>query len=213
MRGPGPARAARARRLLIARGFLGQVGADRRRKHVERKTVAAAVSSRPGLAPFILVIRAALFTSEAARFTLSAWTTLTAILAFTSFRPLFALLGLKHFAVAGLDEIIIALIFVIIITMATRILLLEARSAFAEDTEIMIRELKIIFGLDAVACELGVARHALVFLKELRGIAALAIVLAVSRLSAEILTPLPPTTAPAAALTIVDQASILSSSR
>ena len=69
----------------------------------------------------------------------------------------------------------------------------------------MIRELEIIFGLDAVARELGVARHALVFLEQLGGIAALAIVLAVSRLSAEILTPLSPTTAPAAALSIVDQ--------
>ena len=71
----------------------------------------------------------------------------------------------------------------------------------------MVRELKIIFGLDAVARELGIARHAFVFLEQLGGIAALAIVLPVARLSAaEVASPaLPTTTASAAALTIVDQ--------
>jgi hypothetical protein len=69
----------------------------------------------------------------------------------------------------------------------------------------VVSELEIIFGLDAVAGELGVTRHALVFLEELGGIAALAIVLPVPRLSTEVLTPLSPTAAPAAALTIVDQ--------
>jgi hypothetical protein len=69
----------------------------------------------------------------------------------------------------------------------------------------MVRVLEIIFGLDAVARELGVARHALVFLEELRGIATLAIILPVPRLSAEVLAPLSPTAAPAAALSIVDQ--------
>jgi hypothetical protein len=52
---------------------------------------------------------------------------------------------------------------------------------------------------------LRVARHALVFFKKLSGIAALAIVLPVPRLSAEVLAPLSPTTAPAAALSIIDQ--------
>jgi len=37
----------------------------------------------------------------------------------------------------------------------------------------MVRELQIIFGLDAIPRELRVARHALVFLEQLRGIAAL----------------------------------------
>jgi hypothetical protein len=73
----------------------------------------------------------------------------------------------------------------------------------------MVRELEIIFGLHPVARELGVARHALVFLEQLGGIAALAIVLAVPRLSAEVLPPLTPTTAPAAALSIVDQVYVL----
>ena len=69
----------------------------------------------------------------------------------------------------------------------------------------MIRELEIIFGLDAVARELRIARHALVFFEQLGGVAALAIVLPVARLSAEVLAPLSPAAAPAAALSIIDQ--------
>jgi len=69
----------------------------------------------------------------------------------------------------------------------------------------VIRELQKIFGLNAVAGELGVSRHALVFFQQLGGVAALAIVLAVARLSAEVLPPLPTTAAPAAALSIIDQ--------
>ena len=73
----------------------------------------------------------------------------------------------------------------------------------------MVGELKIIFGLDPIARELRIARHALVFFEQLGGVAALAIVLAVSRLSTEILPPLAPTAAPAAALSIVDQIYVL----
>jgi hypothetical protein len=70
----------------------------------------------------------------------------------------------------------------------------------------MVRILQVIFGLHAVARELGIARHALVFFEQLGGIAALAIVLAVPRLSAKVPSaPLSPTTAPAAALSIIDQ--------
>jgi hypothetical protein len=69
----------------------------------------------------------------------------------------------------------------------------------------MVCELQKIFGLDAVACKLRIARHALVFLEQLGGVSALAIVLPVARLSAEILSPLSPAAAPAATLTIIDQ--------
>jgi hypothetical protein len=69
----------------------------------------------------------------------------------------------------------------------------------------VIRELQIIFGLDTVARKLCVARHALVLFEQLGGIAALAIILAVARLSAEVPASLPSTAAPAAALTIIDQ--------
>ena len=44
----------------------------------------------------------------------------------------------------------------------------------------MVRELQVIFGLDAVAGELRIARHALVLLEQLGGIAALPIVLAIT---------------------------------
>jgi hypothetical protein len=70
----------------------------------------------------------------------------------------------------------------------------------------MVRELEIIFGLDAVASELRVTGHALVLFEQLGGIPALAIVLPVARLAAtEVLTPPLSATAPAAALTIIDQ--------
>jgi hypothetical protein len=62
--------------------------------------------------------------------------------------------------------------------------------------------------LHTVARELGVARHAFVFFEQLGGIAPLAIVLPVARLSAaaEVSSPaLPATAAPAAALSIIDQ--------
>jgi hypothetical protein len=86
-------------------------------------------------------------------------------------------------------------------------LLFEAGAAFAEDAVIMVRVLQIIFGLDAVATELRIARHALVFFQELRGIATLAIVLAVAiRPSTEVLGPLAPAAATAATLlSIIDQ--------
>jgi hypothetical protein len=69
----------------------------------------------------------------------------------------------------------------------------------------MLRELQIIFGLHSVARELGIARHALVLLEELGGVAALASVLPVTARSTGILAPLSAAAAPAAALTIVDQ--------
>jgi hypothetical protein len=72
----------------------------------------------------------------------------------------------------------------------------------------MVGVLQVIFGLHAVAAELRVARHALVFFQELRRIAALAVVLAIAvRPTAEILWSLAPTAATAATLSIIDQIS------
>ena len=69
----------------------------------------------------------------------------------------------------------------------------------------MVGELEIIFALDAVSGELRIARQALVLLEQLRRVAALPVVLAVaSGLSAEVLPPLSPTTAPAAAVSLID---------
>ena len=64
------------------------------------------------------------------------------------------IVGSDHFA---------AVIFVIVLTRAALILLLEARPTVLEHAEIMIRKLKVIFGLDAVTGKLRVARQGLVF--------------------------------------------------
>jgi hypothetical protein len=66
----------------------------------------------------------------------------------------------------------------------------------------MVRELKVIFALYPVAGELRVARHVLVFFEQLSRVSTLAIVLPVAP---EVLAPLAPAAAPAAALSIVDQ--------
>jgi hypothetical protein len=73
----------------------------------------------------------------------------------------------------------------------------------------VVGELEVIFGLDAIARELRVARHALVFFEQLGGVAALAVVLPIAALAAEVLAPLSPAAATAAALTIVDQIPVL----
>ena len=70
----------------------------------------------------------------------------------------------------------------------------------------MVRELEKIFGLDAIALHLCVAGERLVFLQELGGIAARAIVLAVAGVRAWFGERGPAAAAaPAATLTIVDQ--------
>jgi len=80
---------------------------------------------------------------------------------------------------AGLHRLV--LIFILVgEVVALAALLFEARAAFVQDAEIMIRELKVIFGLDTITGELGVARQRLVFLVKLGCVAALAIVLAVA---------------------------------
>ena len=108
----------------------------------------------------------------------------------------------------SVHHLVVALILVeVVVALATRMLFLEAGAALAEHTEIMVCELQIIFALDAVACELRIARHALVFFKQLRRIAALPVILAITApgLSSEVRSPLTSTPAPAAALTIIDQ--------
>jgi hypothetical protein len=144
-----------------------------------------------------------------ARTPVAAIETVTAILPLLSLRTFLMLLALVAIATVtvSIDEFSMAFV-VLAIVAVLRTLILEAGAAFAEHSEIVIRILQIIFGLHAVARELRVARHALIFLQELGGIAALAIVLAVARLSTEVPTStLSPTTAPAAALSIVDQMS------
>jgi hypothetical protein len=135
-----------------------------------------------------------------------------ALAAVLPLRPLLALVALGRFAV-GFDQIVITLVLVGPVA-ALAPLLLEARTAFAEHTEIMVGILQIIFGLNPVARELRIARQAFVLFEQLSRIAALAIVLAIARLStaaataaaAKVLAPLSTAAAPAAALlSIVDQ--------
>jgi hypothetical protein len=164
------------------------------------------------------VARSALFAAEAALFAVAAVRTRTAVLpivaafALLSRLALLALVALlpivARLVFTGVGELLVALVIVEVLA-ALAALVLEARAAFAQHAEIMVCELQIIFGLDPVARELRIARHALVLLEQLSGIAALAIVLPVARLSAEIRSPLAPTAAPAAALSIVDQVYVL----
>ncbi len=92
------------------------------------------------------------------------------------------------------------------------VLLLETAAAFGVDAEIMIRELQIIFGVDAVALALRVGRKRLVFFEQLGGIAARAIVdpVAVPGVGIAATLALSTPTATAAGLTIIiDQSPVV----
>ena len=78
---------------------------------------------------------------------------------------------------AGRLFVTIAIFF---ITRAALILFFEPRTPILEHAEIMIGELQIIFGLNAIPGELHVARQCLIFLEQLGGITALAIVLTIA---------------------------------
>jgi hypothetical protein len=98
----------------------------------------------------------------------------------------------------------------ILILVSARTLVLEARTGLAENSEIMVGELEVIFGLDTIAGELGIASHVLVLLEQLRGIAADALITAAvaaasAATPAKTLRTLTSTTATAAALAIVHQ--------
>ena len=107
--------------------------------------------------------------------------------------------------VFGAGRFVAALVLVLVAA-AALILLLEARAAVFQHAEIMVRELEVIFSLHAVAGKLHVARQGLVFLEQLSGIAALAIVLPIAiRTTGHSLGTLSTAAATATALTIVDQ--------
>jgi hypothetical protein len=103
----------------------------------------------------------------------------------------------------GVHHLLVAIILVEVI--ALRALILVARTALAENAMIMVGILEIILSLDAVARKLRVPCHVLVFLEQLSGVAALTIVGPISRVSASVRPPLPPATATAATLSVVDQ--------
>jgi hypothetical protein len=143
----------------------------------------------------------------------AAWTLVTilaprAITAVEPFTPVASVLALGTF----LDSILVAAVhifftvdLVVHFVVALTTLVFEAGAVLAQHAEIVIGELQVIFGLDAVAGELRVARHALVFFEQLGGVPALAIVLPVARLTAHILATLSPASAAASTLSTVDQ--------
>lgn len=104
---------------------------------------------------------------------------------------------------------IIVTVVAIGVIVALAAILFEARTVLVEHTEIMIGELRIIFEHHAITLGLRIARQGLVFLMQLRSIAARTIIDAVAVISTTTgvspLRSLPTTTATAAGLTIVDQ--------
>ena len=106
-----------------------------------------------------------------------------------------------------------------------RLALFEARAGLAQDAEIMVRELEVIFDVDAVALLLRVAREVLVLLVQLARVAARAAVDAVAGIATTLAAAatlaltaattaaaiiIVATTATAAGLPVVDQACVLS---
>jgi hypothetical protein len=174
----------------------------------------AAVPVRPGLS---VAVRPIIATETSCTIAIAAVGTVATVGALTTVRTLNALCTLTRPALGTILVVAVGLrvhlgiahlvveIFVIAVVATLAALLFEAGAAFAEHTIIMVGELQVIFRLNPVAGELCVARHALVFFEELGGIAALAIVLAIARLAADVLRPLSPATTTPAALTIVDQ--------
>jgi hypothetical protein len=125
--------------------------------------------------------------------------------------PAGTLAGLSlAFILGGLrigGQFFLALDFLILVVAAAALglLFLETRTTLFQHAEIMIRILKIIFGLDPVAGKLRVARQRLVLFKQLGGIAALAVILPVSGTAGHALWALSTAATTTAALTIVDQ--------
>jgi hypothetical protein len=139
---------------------------------------------------------------------LAAWAAAFAIAAIGPELAL-GLLGLLLVAIGAGGHLFAVLVLVAIVTLA-RALILEAGAVLVENAIIMVRELQIIFGLDAIPGQLGVAGQRLVFLQQLGGIAPRPVVLAIARIgTAARRTRSAATAATATVLTIVDQTNIL----
>lgn len=126
-----------------------------------------------------------------------------AIIAFPGPTPRLAVVGLGAVVGFRFDQLFAIVVAIVVTALAT--LLFEADTALAQDTEIVIRELKEIFCLDAVTRKLGIARHVLVFLKKLRRVAALPVIAGIAAIAGHALGTLTSATTTAAALTIIDQ--------
>jgi len=192
-----------ATRLGLFRLAVIVTGSDRRRKDAERNSLLAfAVLVAAGTIRAIPLRPISTLASETVPLR-----PLGPVAALLGARPdiglavVVTVLGLRrHFLVAlGLILVVVAA------RAALRLLLLESRAAVLQHAEVMIRILEIIFGLDAVAGKLGVARQALVFFEQLSGVAALAIITGVAGIAGHSLRTLSTAATTTAALTIIDQ--------
>jgi hypothetical protein len=168
---------------------------------ITRVTIARRVIARCLLAGSLVAARASVI----------ALTPLGALVAGRALHLLVAVVGevsvLTAIAVVAVELILVAVELVALAALL-RVLFLEARARLGQHAEIVIGELKIIFGVHPVARQLRVASQILVFLKQLRGIATRAIVDAVALVGiAATLLALASTTTTATVvrLTIVDQ--------
>src|SRR5204863_3461524 len=179
---------------------------DGRREHVERDTLLVAfLALRPALAPRARSIFAV--AGVAARLFLAR---LFPAGLFAHLRLVVLVVAVG--GVAGAFGLLVLILVIVLIVVARAALLLEAGAALVQDAEVMIRILKVIFGLDAIAAHLGVAGEALIFFEQLGRVAALPVVLAVARIGVgarRTTAAAAAAAAPAAALTIVDQTKIL----
>jgi hypothetical protein len=198
-----------AARLRSLFGFRLHVGrTDRGRKNAERDPLLAFVL----VALFAFLLASAVGTSLA----VAAITTLESVATFEPVTSAFAIAAWPLTSIVAIivgrfilgDQLFVALeLFLIFAARAALgLLLLEARTIILEHSKIMVGVLQIIFGLDAVAGELRVARQALVFLEQLRRIAALPVILTIAaRTARHSLRTLSAAATTTAALTIVDQ--------
>ena len=210
--------AARAWRFFgCGLGSIALIGCtDRRRQEVERDPLiillvglvaAVAVAWRR---PLVLVAFITIVAAVAARSiaTIIAVTALALVAARTVLILAVGLLLLLFdlLLVGAFEHLFVAVVGVVIVARPWT-LVFEPRPALAENPEIMVGELQKVFRLHTITGQLGVTRHAFVLFKQLRGIAALAVVLAITAgLTAHSLGTLPAATAPAAAaLSIIDQ--------
>jgi hypothetical protein len=200
-RGSGASARTRARLIFhLYRERTGAIGTDRGRKHVERKAiVVGSIDSRAAILIVSSLFGTPLF-AESPRTPITL--TVPAGVALAAIDPALTLLV----AAVGFGRFrhLLALVLIGIVAL-TRSLVLEAGAVLTENPEIMVGVLEVIFGLDPVTCQLGIARQALVFFVQLRGVAALTVVLAVPRLSTEVLPSLPSAAATAATLSLIDQ--------
>lgn len=201
--------------IVGAIGIAAIVGADCRRKNGKIDSFAAAIARRAAAAlllvtgaavgPVATLVRAIVGRARPAALGLLVRN--RALLLLWLIVEVTIVVGIAVAFVIGVHPVFDTIVVItVIVAPRASLLLIRARAVFAQHAEIMIGELKIIFGLDAITSKLRIASHALVFLVQLGGVAALPIVLAIAAIAARHAPGLLSTAAAtAAALTIVDQ--------